>query len=217
MASKAAYVGALQAAGADVVILPGGGGGVSPALLDLLDALVLTGGLDVNPARYGETPRPGLGVIDDDLDALELPLVPAAIERRLPLFGICRGHQVVNVALGGTLYQDLAGDGATDFPHATPLERGRDHLAHAIDVGAGSRLRDVVGADRIEVNSFHHQAVRDLAPDLVVTAESPDGIVEAMESRDGLILTVQCHPEELTGHGWARSLFSAVVTAARER
>src|SRR5262249_3386598 len=159
---------------------PAGTGPVARAVLDLLDGVVLTGGLDVSPDRYGEGPRPGLGQVDEDLDALELPLVHAAIERRLPLFGVCRGHQVVNVALGGSLYPALGCDDVTGFPHATPLEKGRDYLAHTIDVAPGSRLSELVGAGRVEVNSFHHQAVRRLAPGLVVTAASPDGVIEGM-------------------------------------
>jgi putative glutamine amidotransferase len=192
--------------------------GAPPGLLDALDAVLLPGGVDVDPAHYGERRQEWLGEVDEGLDELELPLVRAAVERRLPLFGICRGQQVVNVALGGTLYQDLAGGGATDFPHATPQERGRDHLAHAIEVTPGSHLRAVLGGDRLDVNSFHHQAVRRVAPGLRVTAVSPgDGVVEGLESPDGLVLTVQCHPEELTAHEWARGLFGAYVAIARER
>ena len=219
LAVNSAYVSGLQAAGADVVLLAPGPHGVPPAVLDRLDGLLVPGGVDVGPACYGERPRPALGDVDDALDALELPLVRIAVERRLPLFGICRGQQVVNVALGGTLYQDLAEDGATAFPHATPLERGRDFLAHWIDVTPGSHLRRVLGADRLEVNSFHHQAVRRVALGLLVTAVSPDdGIVEGLESPDGLVLTVQCHPEELTaGHEWARGLFRAFVLIAARR
>lgn len=219
VAVNRAYVSGLQAAGADVVLLPTSPAGVSAALLDRLDGLLFPGGVDVGPACYGERPRPELGDVDGDLDALEMPLVRTAVDRGLPVFGICRGQQVVNVALGGTLYQDLAADGATDFPHATPQERGRDFLAHTIDVTPGSNLRHALGSDRLQVNSFHHQAVKRVAPGLVVTAVSPDdGIVEGLESADGLVLTVQCHPEELTvGHAWARGLFRAFVAIAAER
>jgi putative glutamine amidotransferase len=219
LAVNLAYVDGLHAAGADVVLLPPSANGVAPALLDRLDGVLLPGGADVNPTSYGERPSAGLEEVDDDLDALELLLVHDAVDRRLPLFGICRGHQVVNVALGGTLYQDLALEGVTTVRHATAQEQGRDHLAHPIEVEPGSRLREVLGADTVLVNSFHHQAVRRLAPGLKVTARNPgDGIVEGMESPDGLILTVQCHPEELTaGHAWARALFSALVAAASER
>jgi putative glutamine amidotransferase len=156
-----------------------------------------------------------LGDVDGELDALELGLARAAFERRLPLFGICRGQQVVNVALGGTLYQDLAHDGATDLPHASPKELGRDHVAHEIEVSPGSHLYAAIGADRLAVNSHHHQAVRRVASDLRVTALSPrDGVVEGLESEDGLVLTVQCHPEEMTAHQWARRLFGAFVEIA---
>jgi putative glutamine amidotransferase len=215
---NSSYVHALQAAGADVVILPPGPHGVPAALLDALDAVLLPGGLDVDPAAYDERPREGLGDVDGELDALELGLARAAFERRLPLFGICRGQQVVNVALGGTLYQDLARDGATDLSHASPKELGRDHVAHEIEVSPGSHLHAALGAGRLDVNSHHHQAVRRVAPDLRVTAISPrDGVVEGLESEDGLVLTVQCHPEEMTAQTWARRLFGAFVEIAASR
>jgi putative glutamine amidotransferase len=211
-----AYVDGLRQAGADVVLLAPGRP-PSPALADRLDGIVLPGGVDVDPARYGERPRPQLGAVDPELDDLELSLVRMARERELPLFGICRGQQVVNVALGGTLYQDLAADGGTTLPHRCRPEDGGAFLTHAIEILPRSRLHRVVGAGRLEVNSFHHQAVRDVAPGLQVTATSPaDGVIEGLETPDGLVLTVQCHPEELIAdHAWARALFSDfVVTAA---
>jgi len=218
LAVNRAYVSALHTAGAGVVLLPPGPEEMTRALLDRLDGILLPGGVDVDPTWYGERPREALGEVDGDLDALELPLARAAVERRLPLFGICRGHQVVNVALGGTLYQDLVADGATDFPHATPQERGRDSLEHWIEVVPGSRLRNALGASRLQVNSFHHQGVRRVAPGLEVTAVAPDdGVVEGLESSDGLVLTVQCHPEELTAHAWAQALFRSFVRLAAER
>jgi putative glutamine amidotransferase len=218
IAVNRSYVVGLQAAGADVVLLAPGPHGVPAGLLDVLDGVLLPGGVDVDPAHYGERPREWLGEVDEGLDAIELPLVRVAVERRLPLFGICRGQQVVNVGMGGTLYQDLASEGATDLPHATPQELGRDHLAHPIEVSPGSHLHAALGGARREVNSFHHQAVRRVAAGLRVTAVSPDdGIIEGMESSDGLVLTVQCHPEELTAHEWARGLFGAFVALARER
>jgi putative glutamine amidotransferase len=218
LAVNGAYVSALQAAGADVVLLPPvppGQPPVAPALLDRLDGVLLPGGADVNPERYGEAPRRGLGDVDDGLDSLELALVQAALDRELPVFGICRGHQVVNVAMGGSLYQDLARDGVTSLRHATDLTLGRDRLAHAIEVRPGTRLRELLGADRLEVNSHHHQAVRRVAPGLVVSAVSiADGVIEGLESGDGRIVTVQCHPEELTHLAWARALFRGLVAAA---
>jgi putative glutamine amidotransferase len=218
LAVNTAYVAALQAAGADAVLLPPGPHGAPERLLDVLDGVLLPGGVDVGPAAYGEEPREGLGEVDDELDAHELRLARTAVERRLPLLGICRGQQVVNVALGGTLYQDLAADGATTLQHASPKELGRDHPAHDVEVTPGSRLRDALGADRLAVNSHHHQAVRRVAPGLLVTAVCPDdGIVEGLESPDGMILTVQCHPEEMAAHAWSRSLFRAFAEIAAGR
>jgi putative glutamine amidotransferase len=214
LAVNRSYVTALQEGGADVVLLPPGPV-VAGALLDRLEGIVFPGGGDVNPKRFGETPREGTYGIDDDLDALELALMGQAVERRLPVLAICRGQQLVNVALGGTLYQDIRRDGLSDFQHATPQEKGRDFLAHAIDVTAGSRLAELLGATRLDVNSFHHQAVRRVAPGLIVTATSSvDGVIEGMESPDGRIVTIQCHPEELTAHAWARALFSGFVAVA---
>ena len=206
------YVSALKSAGADVVLLPAGLEAAS-SVLERLDGVLFPGGLDVDPSYYGETPRPALGRVNADLDALEAPLAAQAVERGLPVLGICRGHQLVNVALGGTLYQDIAADGLSSFDHWAPLEKGRDYLAHTINLEPGSRLRQVVDADEVEVNSFHHQAVRDVAGGLRVNALSPDGVIEGLESSDGHVLTLQCHPESLAT-AWARAVFEAFVAAA---
>ena len=218
LALNRAYVSALQAAGADVVLLPPASPRppqVAPTLLDRLDGVLVPGGPDVNPSRYGESPRKGLGDVDDDLDSLELAVVHAALDRDLPIFGICRGHQLVNVAMGGSLYQDLGQDVVTSVRHTADPARGRDRLAHTIDVKPGTRLRQLVGADRVEVNSFHHQAVRKVAPGLVISAVSTaDCVIEGLESADGRILTVQCHPEELLSLAWARALFRGLVAVA---
>jgi putative glutamine amidotransferase len=207
------YVTALKAAGADVVLLPAGLP-VAEAIVDRLDAVLFPGGFDVDPSNYGQAASPALGRVNADLDALEGPLARAAVERGLPLLGVCRGHQMVNVALGGTLYQDITTDGLSSFNHWAPLERGRDYLAHTILVKPGTHLHKIVGADELQVNSFHHQAIRDVAPGLLVNATSPDGVIEGLESPDGRVLTVQCHPESLATTPWARALFDAFVAAA---
>ncbi len=216
LAINRAYVNALHQAGAAVLLFPPSPEEVLTSLLERVDAVLFPGGVDVHPARYGEEPRPCLGPVDEDLDALEVPLARAAIDRGLPVLGICRGQQVVNVALGGSLWQDIRADGASDLEHATPPDRGRDALAHRIRIEPGTWLHRVVGEVELSVNSFHHQAVRRVAPGLVVNATGPDGIVEGLESEDGLVLTVQCHPEELTDRVWARRLFDAFVLRAAE-
>ena len=210
------YVGALRGAGADVVLLPTGSPPPSEQLLRRLDGILLPGGGDVDPKHYREERRPELGGVDPELDRLELWLATWAAEHGKPLLGLCRGHQVVNVALGGTLYQDIQADKASEHQHDVPIELGFDNLDHWIDIDPDSRLGLVVGRTRLQVNSHHHQAVKRLANGLRVTANSSDdGIVEALESPDGRILTMQCHPEELVfGTEWSPALFRAFAQAA---
>ncbi len=210
------YITALVEAGATPVLLPAGSSSEPDDLLDNLDGMVFPGGLDVHPSLYGDEPSSLLGRVDGDLDALDIPLVRAAVRRRLPVLGLCRGHQVVNVALGGSLYQDIRADGASPENHWAPLEQGRDHLAHSIEIVPGSLLSQLAGADRVEVNSFHHQAVKEIAPGLAVNAYSTgDHVIEGLESADGMVLTVQAHPEALVhSQSWANRLFQAFVLAA---
>jgi putative glutamine amidotransferase len=209
------YVGAVRAVGAEVAVLPTGSPPPSEAMLRHLDGILLPGGPDVDPRHYGEDRRPELGGVDVELDRLELSLTTWAVESGRPILGICRGHQVVNVALGGTLYQDIRADDASQHQHGVPIELGYDHLDHWIDVDPESRLAQIVGGTSLQVNSGHHQAVKRLAASLRVSATSrEDGIVEALESPDGRILTLQCHPEELVSHDWTHALFRAFVHAA---
>ncbi len=196
-----AYVGALQEAGADVVLLPPG---ISEAVLQRLDGLLLPGGPDVHPRHYGRR-LAGATAMDEPRDESEMALVRAAAAGRRPLFGVCRGQQVVNVALGGSLHQDVAG-------HAWE-GRPRDQVTHSVRIEAGTRLAAIAGTAALMVNSGHHQVVDGVAPVLTVSAVSPgDGYVEGLESADGTILTIQCHPEELvSGQSWARALFADFV------
>ena len=170
------------------------------ALYDRLDGILLPGGVDVDPTTYGEPRRPDCGRVDPARDRVELQFARWAIAEGKPLFGLCRGLQIVNVALGGTLYQDIASqlDGALKHDCFPTAGYARDHLAHDIAVSSGSRLAALVGATPLRVNSMHHQAVKDVAPGLVPTAIAPDGLIEALESSDGpFLLGVQWHPESL--------------------
>jgi putative glutamine amidotransferase len=151
-----------------------------------------------------------VGEIDPELDESELRLFKLAHQRQIPVLGICRGQQVINVAMGGSLVQHLEGHEVRAF--------GRNHLAHRAAVDPASELGQAVGGPQIQVNSLHHQAVRLLAPGLRQTATGEDGTVEGLESDDGLIVAVQCHPEELTADlPWASRLFERFVARARHR
>ncbi len=157
------------------------------------DGLLLSGGVDINPATYGEQPHPGLNATTPDRDAHELALLAEAKRRGIPILAICRGIQLVNVAYGGTLYQDIPSQVPDAIQH---VQRSARHLpTHEVTVTPGSRLYRMVGAS-IAVASFHHQAVKDLATGLQLVATAPDGIVEAVEATDHpWLVAVQWHPE----------------------
>ena len=199
------YRRAVEAAGAEPVdLVPG-----TRSLPDV-DGLLLPGGWDVDPSFYGEQRDENLGDTDPQLDATELAMFRQARERDLPVLGICRGQQVINVAMGGSLVQHLEDHDARAI--------GRRHLAHTIEVDPSSELGQAAGEHKIPVNSLHHQAIKRLASGLHESARGEDGTVEGVESDDGLIVAVQCHPEELTSDlPWARRLFERFVARARGR
>lgn len=188
-------------------------------IYDRLDGVFITGGVDVDPSRYGETKTPLCGTTDPDRDAVEIALLRHANERNLPVLAVCRGIQILNVALGGTLYQDVTAQVPASLKHdyfPTPEQPSRKFLAHDITVKPGSRLRDILGGTVVPVNSMHHQAIKDLAPNLAATAYAPDGIIEGVEGTDGrYLIAVQWHPEELTEtHPGMARLFTTFADAA---
>jgi putative glutamine amidotransferase len=179
-----------------------------------LDGLLLAGGDDVDPARYGEAPLPWLEATSPAQDAVELVLFAWARRDKLPVLGICRGLQLINVALGGALYQDIAQQRADSLDHRIGNTR-RDwrYLAHPMALQADSWLAARLDTDAIAVNSLHHQGIKALAPGLRAVGHAPDGLVEAIESDDGRVVALQCHPEELwqqTDERWTR-LFTGFV------
>jgi putative glutamine amidotransferase len=188
-------------------------------LYALLHGLLLPGGVDVDPTHFNEDRHPRLGMVDAGRDQVELPLARWAVADDLPVFGICRGHQVLNVALGGTLVQDIPSQLDTDIAHDQPDEEPRDRRAHPVQIEAGSRLATLLGTTQVAVNSLHHQSVGTPAPGVRVSALSPDGIVEALEvPQHPFALSVQWHPEDMAADDpMMQRLFDEFVAAARAR
>jgi putative glutamine amidotransferase len=214
---NAAYVQALLAAGGVPLILsPLMGASLSGRALDGVDGLLLTGGEDIEPSWYGAQPSPLLSPPSRDRDLFELALFAVARQRELPILGICRGIQLINVALGGTLFQDLPSERPGTVNHRP--DGARDARSHRVRLQRGSRAADALGGASVTVNSSHHQAIRDLAPHLIATGWSDDDLAEAAESPVGApwLLAVQWHPEEMHADGRApdRGLFAALVREA---
>lgn len=212
-----AYVNAVKNAGAAPVLIPLGlPEPVLETLAARLDGIVFTGGGDVHPEQYGAQPHPKVTFVDEDRDRVEIHLVRRAVENGLPFLGICRGLQVINVALGGSLYEDILDQHPGAEQHSFSSKEGRDYLAHRVSIHPDSRLAGLLGLREVDVNSLHHQAVRQLAPDLVPSAYAPDGIIEALElPQHPFGLAVQWHPEWLQAHFAMRSLFQAFVSACQ--
>lgn len=201
------YVRALSEVGFATVVIPCVTNSVAlDACVARIDLLVLTGGVDVNPARYGAERSKACGNPDDVRDAFDLALVAAARRRRLPIVGICRGCQLLNVAFGGTLWQDLPSEytnKVAGISHCTGeyLKPEKYPVAHTLKAVPGTRLAAAIGTDELAVNSHHHQAVKKLAPGFRVAAYSPDGVIEAYEGLDYPAFGIQSHPEAIVGRG----------------
>lgn len=212
-----AYTLSIRGAGLLPLVLPVLDPSDADLALDGVAGLVLTGGEDVNPAQYGASPHHRLGDVHDGRDAFETALVHAARARALPTLAICRGVQILNVALGGTLIQDIPSERPDAIEHDG--DWARTARVHEVDVTPGSRLARALGSERPTVNSMHHQAVGTVASSLVAVAHAPDGVVEGVEwpDDDWWMVGVQWHPEELTGtpEPWDRSLFGAFADVAQ--
>lgn len=187
------YATSVQLAGGLAVHLPIDADPVE--LVERLDAVVIAGGEDVDPRRYGEAPGPHTTRIDPLRDEFEIGLVLAALTAGIPVLGVCRGNQVVNVALGGSLVQHLEiGEGESHASYAYP----RRHRAHAVEARPGTIVEELYGSS-FAVNSFHHQAVDRLGEGLIAACIARDGVIESIEHRDAPVLGVQWHPETFGG------------------
>ena len=210
------YCRALQIAGGTPVLLPLLDDKTVLDVYERLDGLLLAGGGDIAPRQFGEARSPGLRRVDLPRDRVELLLTRRAVEDDLPLLAICRGIQVLNVALGGTLYQDIGRQISQALRHDFAPEYPRNYLGHEVGINPGTRLMQILQASRLDVNSFHRQSVKHVAPDLLVTATAPDGVIEAIEMPEQrFVIGVQWHPEELIEDDLGmRRLFQAFVEAA---
>lgn len=181
-------------------------------IVEKIDGLLLTGGADIDPTLFGEEPEPGLQKIDPKRDRFEMMLIQEALKADLPILAICRGNQMLNVAAGGTLVQDL-------FSRSNILQHHqnapRDHESHFVDIIKDSKLFEMVNAEQLKVNSFHHQAVQEPAPGFIISATASDGVVEAIESeKHRFTVGVQWHPGDLfEKNAHAGQLFRAFVNA----
>jgi putative glutamine amidotransferase len=210
------YVRALTAAGCAAVLIP-----ILDdedrlrAIYDRLDGIVFPGGADVAPHEYREEPIDNLNVVEPPRDRTELMLARWAYADDLPTLGICRGQQLLNVALGGSLYQDLRHQRVTTVDHSDADGRARNALLHRVRLDPESRLAQLIDETSIEVNSLHHQAVKVVAPPLKATGTSDDGVIESLESEERrFLIAVQWHPEEIDDLPWVQRLFAGFAQAA---
>jgi len=192
------------------------------SLLDMVGGLVLTGGRDINPRFYQEKPHPKLKEIETLRDPVELETIQKALERNMPLLGICRGIQTINVAAGGTLFQDISSFITSDIEHSNDWELAFDaetsQSHHLVEIEPSSRLFEIIGERIIMVNSYHHQSLKEVAPGFKVTARAPDEVIEGIESfNHHFVLGIQCHIELLWGRDsrWL-NLYKTFVKACEE-
>ena len=208
------YLDAIRAAGGMPILLAPG----EPAwesLLTRIDGLLLAGGGDIHPDRYGSNGHPDVYGVDQERDAYEFQLVPWAISNQLPLLGICRGLQVINVALGGTLIEHLPDEIGDEVTHRLPPRLPVDH---AIELSPGSRLAEIYQQTTFSAASLHHQAIRDVAPQLTIVARAPDGTIEALQMAEHPeLIAVQWHPEITAANDPVQQrLFSAFIEICRQ-
>lgn len=184
--------------------------------LNHVQGLILSGGHDVDPRFYGEEPLQKIGATWPERDHFDMLLLKLAEENGIPVLGICRGAQIINVAHGGTLYQDLS------YRKELTLKHMQGHTpalpTHSMEVEADSKLAEILGKTEFRVNSFHHQLIKDVAPDLKAVATAPDGVVEGIENKKGNVIAVQWHPEMLHRNSdvaFMNNLFKFVVDNAK--
>lgn len=219
-AYRANVLALVEAGGLPVLVPNGLDMDATREIYERLDGILLPGGGDVDPASYNESQHELTRKVDPVRDALEMQFAQWAVEDDVPILGICRGHQVLNVALGGKLIQDVPTMVDTDITHSINFsDQPRGMILHEVEVSAGSQLAQILGATTVQVNSIHHQAVAEIGDNLTITAKSADGIIEGLERTDKTyVLSVQWHPEDLVAdHEHAKRLFASLVEAAKAK
>ena len=214
---RPAYLKAVRAAGGIPVILPLEADEEELAqLVDYVDGILFTGGPDVHPFYFGEETQRFCGNVSMKRDSMELALLRLAMERKKPILGICRGVQLINIGLGGDIYQDIPSQFKEDFPIAHTQPFGYEIPSHTVKVAKGTLLAGIAGSDVLRVNSMHHQAVQNLAPGLTASGFAPGGLIEAVEMPGyPFLLGVQWHPEYLWERDEAaRGIFGRFVTVS---
>jgi putative glutamine amidotransferase len=210
------YISAIESAGGTPLVIPiVQNEACLDDSLEIIDGLLLSGGVDIDPVYFGEEAEPGLGKVDADRDRVEVYLTTKSLEKDIPILGICRGIQILNVAAGGTLYQDINTDLNNILKHRQTAQGW--YGTQSIEVKEGSRLLDILGQSTIRVNSFHHQSVKKIAPNFKISAVASDGIIEGIEGVNRrLSIGVQFHPEVMWQNNPPISaIFTAFINAAR--
>jgi putative glutamine amidotransferase len=213
-----AYIQAIARGGGSPVLIPSGISQESIInILSVMDGILFTGGGDVHPDRYFSKMHPLVSEVDNDRDETELQILQKVLKMKLPFLGICRGIQVINVGFGGTLYEDILDQRPGSLRHSYFPEMPRHYLAHEIQIDSTSQLSRILGKTHAQVNSLHHQGIKDLGQNLRPTAFSPDGLVEAFEYTGNQFgMAVQWHPEWLPDEASMSKLFQAFTDSARK-
>lgn len=206
----------IKAGGIPIVIPSETPGDMLSELFTRLDGIILTGGDDIDPARFNGEMHPKVGKPDPIRDECEITLAKLAVEKQKPVLGICRGIQLLNVALGGNLYTHVEDQHPAKTKHDYYPEPPRDLISHPVSIEENSKLFEIIGEREIDVNSLHHQGVKTLSPKLVPTAYSPDGLIEAVEiPGHHFAIAVQWHPEWIPNKPASQAIFKAFIEAAQ--
>lgn len=185
-------------------------------ILEKADGILFPGGEDIDPSYFGEDPHEKLGIIRPEIDKFSILCAEYAFSKNIPVLGICRGLQVLNVARGGSLYQDISQRDETNIKHLQDYDRS--YLLHSIHIDKESLLYKILGEEKTGVNTMHHQSINQLGKSLKVSAYAPDGIIEAIENTDGSLIAVQWHPEELLASSpIMNNLFKYLINKAQEK